>query len=200
MTRKSFEYVSAMTKTTRDKAMTIQEIANSIVTALKGPHSLDFDAAQRIADELKVADILRNVPVEPGDDAIILHMILHPIPPALAVDDKRFYQQVGELADRYRLRMAQQQEIREALQVKYPRVSEPYCLYDLQPVDTWHEDIGTVLWWHWPIQEPPYVGTPLDCDDVIQRLVGEGWLTYWSPLPDSNRLHPRARKALGGGK
>lgn len=26
----------------------------------------------------------------------------------------------------------------------------------------WHEDIGPVLWWNFPVEEPPYCGTPLD--------------------------------------
>lgn len=31
-----------------------------------------------------------------------------------------------------------------------------------KPASLWHEDIGPVLWWHFPIAEPPYAGTPLD--------------------------------------
>ncbi|MEO1783266.1 hypothetical protein [Enterococcus diestrammenae] len=26
----------------------------------------------------------------------------------------------------------------------------------------WHEDTGDVLWWNFPVEEPPYCGTPLD--------------------------------------
>ncbi len=29
-------------------------------------------------------------------------------------------------------------------------------------IDEWHEDDGDCLWWHFPIQEPPYCGTPND--------------------------------------
>lgn len=32
----------------------------------------------------------------------------------------------------------------------------------LRQASEWHEDHGTVLWWRFPICEPPYVGTPLD--------------------------------------
>jgi len=32
------------------------------------------------------------------------------------------------------------------------------------PLIEWHEDMGDMLWWFFPIQEPPYCGTPLDCD------------------------------------
>lgn len=30
--------------------------------------------------------------------------------------------------------------------------------------DKWHEDMGDVLWWDFPISEAPYSGTPLDDD------------------------------------
>ena len=28
----------------------------------------------------------------------------------------------------------------------------------------YHEDLGDVLWWTWPVEEPPYCGSPL-CSD-----------------------------------
>ncbi|MDB1738958.1 hypothetical protein PMV56_21530 [Enterococcus avium] len=30
--------------------------------------------------------------------------------------------------------------------------------------EKWHEDIGPVLWWDFPVEEPPYCATPLDDD------------------------------------
>lgn len=30
--------------------------------------------------------------------------------------------------------------------------------------EKWHEDIGPVLWWDFPVEEPPYCGTPLADD------------------------------------
>ena len=30
--------------------------------------------------------------------------------------------------------------------------------------EKWHEYIGPVLWWDFPVEEPPYCGTPLDDD------------------------------------
>ena len=33
-----------------------------------------------------------------------------------------------------------------------------------QPIEEWHEEIGDCLWWFFPIVEPPYCGSPLDCD------------------------------------
>ncbi len=64
-------------------------------------------------------------------------------------------------------------------------------LKTLRPLSEYHEDYGTVLWWHLPIQEHPYVGsgpgmnerhsdgTPTDCAE----LLADGWLTHWSPIP-----------------
>ncbi len=47
----------------------------------------------------------------------------------------------------------------------------------LRPLDEWHEDYGSVLWWKLPIEEPPYVGDPL-CDTWI-----DDYYTHWTPLP-----------------
>ena len=47
-----------------------------------------------------------------------------------------------------------------------------------RPRSEWHEDYGDVLWWHLPVQEPPYVGSPLD-DDWPDD---DGWLTHWTPI------------------
>ena len=44
-----------------------------------------------------------------------------------------------------------------------------------RPLEEWHEDYGDVLWWKFPIEEPPYVGSPLD----------EKWPAYhthWTPI------------------
>jgi hypothetical protein len=34
----------------------------------------------------------------------------------------------------------------------------------LRPIELYHEDMGNVLLWKVPINEPPYVGTPNDTD------------------------------------
>ena len=67
--------------------------------------------------------------------------------------------------------------------------------HKLRPLDEWHEDFGSVLWYHLPIQEPPYVGCgPGMCETLdgepteCRRLIEEGWLTHWSRLPDSRLL------------
>ncbi|MGX4583348.1 hypothetical protein [Paenibacillus chitinolyticus] len=44
-----------------------------------------------------------------------------------------------------------------------------------RPIDEWHEDDGAVLWWAFPIEEPPFCGTPLDSD-------WPGYHTHWTPL------------------
>lgn len=44
-----------------------------------------------------------------------------------------------------------------------------------RPIEEWDEDYGDVLWWKFPIEEPPYVGSPLD----------EHWPSYhthWTPI------------------
>ena len=45
-----------------------------------------------------------------------------------------------------------------------------------RPLDEWHEDFGDVLWWCFPVDEPPYVGTPLDTD-------WPGYHTHWTDIP-----------------
>lgn len=36
-----------------------------------------------------------------------------------------------------------------------------------RPFHEWHEDVGPVLWWLWPIEQEPYVGTPLDIGRTV---------------------------------
>lgn len=47
---------------------------------------------------------------------------------------------------------------------------------DAMPLAAWHEDRGDVLWWRFPIEEPPYVGSPISSD-------WPGYHTHWTPLP-----------------
>lgn len=37
-----------------------------------------------------------------------------------------------------------------------------------RPISEYHEDMGDVLWWKFPIVEPPYVGSPLDLGETIE--------------------------------
>jgi len=71
-----------------------------------------------------------------------------------------------------------------------------------RPIDEYHEDMGPVLWWKFPIEEPPYVGTPNDVGRTISVIVtgtrenggyatGEsyqvggwpGYHTHFTPIP-----------------
>jgi hypothetical protein len=64
-----------------------------------------------------------------------------------------------------------------------------------RPLSEWNEDVGDVLWWAFPVEEAPYVGTPLDLGQTVElhahkgllsRAVVGGWPgyhTHWTPLP-----------------
>lgn len=45
-----------------------------------------------------------------------------------------------------------------------------------RPLEEWGEDNGDVLWWKFPIEEPPYAGSPLDA-------AWPGYHTHWTPIP-----------------
>lgn len=57
---------------------------------------------------------------------------------------------------------------------EYGPSANPYL--ELHPESEWDEDFGAVLWWKSPIDEPPYAGTPLDCD-------WPGYHTHWTIIP-----------------
>jgi len=48
-----------------------------------------------------------------------------------------------------------------------------------RPESEWHDDVGPVLWWTFPVCEPPYCGTPLD-------KTWPGYHTHWTrfDVPD----------------
>lgn len=54
-----------------------------------------------------------------------------------------------------------------------------------RPEHEWHEDFGDVLWWRFPIQEPPWVGSPLG-DDWPTMETPDGtrvpYYTHWTPI------------------
>jgi hypothetical protein len=76
-------------------------------------------------------------------------------------------------------------------------------LHTPRPLEEWDEEHGNVLWWAFPIEEPPYVGTPLDTGytfstditilgqtTTIFREIG-GWPghhTHWTPLPSARKI------------
>ena len=59
-----------------------------------------------------------------------------------------------------------------------------------RPIAEWHEDHGPALWWQFPVDEPPYSGSPLDDD-------WPGYHTHWTPIvcPDD----PASRGPIGEG-
>lgn len=50
-----------------------------------------------------------------------------------------------------------------------------------RPLNEWHEDMGDVLWWQFPVQEGPYCGTPNTND-------WPGYHTHWTPLTIPEQL------------
>lgn len=44
-----------------------------------------------------------------------------------------------------------------------------------RPLAEWHDDMGDVLWWKFPVNEPPYCGSPLDSD-------WPDYHTHWTPI------------------
>lgn len=95
------------------------------------------------------------------------------------------------------------------------------------PLHDWHEDMGDVLWWLWPIEQPPYVGSPLDMGHTVEagiqlaasdghretgkmRISVGGWpwagaddetlaRLFWTPLPGASVLDERIREHIRGG-
>lgn len=70
---------------------------------------------------------------------------------------------------------------------------------EARPLSEWHEGIGPVLWWKFPITEAPYVGSPLDLGHTVElhthdsaegpriaaRTTIGGWPgyhTHWTPI------------------
>lgn len=53
--------------------------------------------------------------------------------------------------------------------------ARPVVRVAARPLEEWGEDDGDVLWWKFPIEEPPYVGSPLDCN-------WSGYHTHWTPI------------------
>ena len=44
-----------------------------------------------------------------------------------------------------------------------------------RPLEEWHEDYGPVLWWKFPVEEEPSVGSPLDAE-------WPAYHTHWTPI------------------
>lgn len=47
------------------------------------------------------------------------------------------------------------------------------------PAEDWYEDYGDCLWWHFPIEEPPYLGSPISWHRNGEPTV-PGWCTHFT--------------------
>lgn len=67
-----------------------------------------------------------------------------------------------------------------------------------RPIEEYHEDMGDVLWWKFPVEEPPYVGSPHDLGRSVEITIRDsireysyteniggwpGYHTHFTPLP-----------------
>lgn len=95
-----------------------------------------------------------------------------------------------------------------------------------RPHHEWTEEDGDVLWWLWPIEQAPWVGTPLDLGytvevetylttsqagreamEISQRTSVGGWpfleedlhRVFWTRLPDTGPLDVLIRDHIRGG-
>lgn len=64
----------------------------------------------------------------------------------------------------------------EALTAENATLREREAGIDARPLSDWHEDKGDVTWWKFPVEEPAWIGTPLDSD-------WPGYHTHWTPHP-----------------
>jgi len=71
--------------------------------------------------------------------------------------------------------------VQQILRDRADLLAEVERLLTVRSRDDYHEDDGPVLWWRFPIVEPPYVGTPTDETWSEHEL--EGFYTHWSPIP-----------------
>lgn len=73
----------------------------------------------------------------------------------------------------------------------HPDVTAAMAASQARPLAEWHEGLGPSLWWSFPVEGPPYCGSPL-CDDW------PGYHTHWTPLlvpaapaPDHPQSQPK---------
>ena len=45
------------------------------------------------------------------------------------------------------------------------------AIFKARPISEYHEDYGPVLWWKFPVDEPPYIGSPLDLGQTVEITV-----------------------------
>lgn len=65
------------------------------------------------------------------------------------------------------------------------RLSQADGQREARPFNEWHEDHGDVLWWHFPIVESPYVGSPLDLGRAMKVVVQIGFEEHDLPITNT---------------
>lgn len=106
-------------------------------------------------------------------------------------------------------------QVEPAIAVSPLRASIPSA----RPLAEWAEEDGDVLWWRFPIEEPPFFGSPLSLGHTVEvelrrhnrepvmlsEQVGgwPGYHTHWTPIqiphaPVDEPPQGRDRNGLGG--
>jgi hypothetical protein len=65
-----------------------------------------------------------------------------------------------------------------------------------RPISEYHEDMGDVLWWKFPIEEPPYVGSPNDIGFTVQVNMTANIVTVADPV--GNEKESFIKRDVGG--
>lgn len=66
------------------------------------------------------------------------------------------------------------------VEARNPREAETKVGIVARPAEEWHEDYGDALWWSFPVEEPPYHGSPI-CYHADGRPTVPDWCTHWTP-------------------
>ena len=95
---------------------------------------------------------------------------------------ERIREELANVCQAVGLNMEAEREARAALETPIPFAE-------------WAEHNGPALWWRFPVEEPPYAGTPMD-DDFPP------YMTHWTPIavPARPPLQPRPRRSLCSGE
>lgn len=59
-----------------------------------------------------------------------------------------------------------------------------------RPLSEYHEDMGDVLWWKFPVEEAPYVGSPNDLGySVVVRTQSNIFTALGEAAPPVDKIH-----------
>ncbi|QRN86011.1 hypothetical protein JR334_01905 [Clostridia bacterium] len=62
------------------------------------------------------------------------------------------------------------------------------------PADEWTEEDGDCLWWHFPIEEPPYLGSPITFDRHGKPTIPD-WCTHFTRIYIPEEVQDECRRA-----